>query len=64
MIEKAIIESVGTFVWPIFGVLLGATIALSGSWLFYRQSQRSVIERALRLQQLRRFDAKRAALLR
>ena len=59
MIGNAVIESVGTFLGSISGVVLGATIALLGSWLFYRQSQRSVIERALRM-----FDAKRAALLR
>jgi hypothetical protein len=64
MIGNAIIESAGTFLWSISDVLLGATIALLGSWLFYRQSQRSVIKRALRMRQLRVFDPKRAALLR
>jgi len=63
MIEKAMIESVGPFLWSIFDVLVGATVASLGWWLFYRQSQRSVIERALRLRQLRMLDAKRAALL-
>jgi hypothetical protein len=63
MIQKAMIDSVGTFVWSIFGVLLGAALALSGSWLFYRQSQRSVIERALRLHGRRMLDAKLATLL-
>ena len=64
MIEKVVIESVGPFLWSTFDVLLGAAIALLGSWLFYKQSQRSVIERALRLHQVRMLDAKRAALLR
>ena len=64
MIETAMIEPVATFLWSSFDVLLGAAIALLGSWLFYRQSQRSVTERAVRLHQLRTFDAKRAALLR
>jgi hypothetical protein len=64
MIEKAMIQSLGTFLWSISDVLLAAAIALLGSWIFYKQSQRSVIERALRLHQLRMLDAKRAALLR
>jgi hypothetical protein len=58
------IESVSTFLWSISDLLVGAGIALLGSWLFYRQSRRLAIERALRLHQLRMFDAKRAALLR
>ena len=36
MIQTTMIELVGMLLWSISDVLLGAAIALLGSWLFYR----------------------------